>query len=201
MSLPGPLAHSAHLFPSQAVFTQKSKLLPDLLDSRRWQGFQLDEYLIGQPLGKGCSAAVYEATVPVRPRTLEVAKGEGLLPGRGPDITRPGAKKGGTPEAPAFPLAIKMMWNISVRGGRSSARRQPGGPGGALPWETQLLHRLVPVPLGFLPLSHRSSNQRVSKQYVHKFPGDGQVLISRSGVGPETLPLSKLPGDAHAAGP
>ncbi|KAF6110706.1 PTEN induced kinase 1 [Phyllostomus discolor] len=98
----------------QAVFTQKSKLPPDLLDSRRWRGFQLDEYLIGQSLGKGCSAAVYEAAMPVRPRSREEAKSAGLLPERGPDITRPGAEKGRAPQAPAFPLAIKMMWNISA---------------------------------------------------------------------------------------
>ncbi|XP_036888923.1 serine/threonine-protein kinase PINK1, mitochondrial [Sturnira hondurensis] len=98
----------------QAVFTEKSKLLPDLLDSRRWQGFQLDEYLIGRSLGKGCSAAVYEATVPVWPRNLGVLKSGELLPGRGPDITAPGAEKGRAPQAPAFPLAIKMMWNISA---------------------------------------------------------------------------------------
>ncbi|XP_054427636.1 serine/threonine-protein kinase PINK1, mitochondrial [Pteronotus mesoamericanus] len=98
----------------QAIFTQKSKLLPDLLDTRRWQGFQLDEYLIGQPIGKGCSAAVYEATIPVWPRDLEVAKSRGLLPGRGPDIIPRGEEREQAPQAPAFPLAIKMMWNISA---------------------------------------------------------------------------------------
>lgn len=99
---------------SQAIFTQKNKLLPDPLDSRRWQGFQLEEYLIGQSIGKGCSAAVYEATVPVLPRDPQVAKNAGLLLGRGPD-TIPRGEEEQAPRALAFPLAIKMMWNISVR--------------------------------------------------------------------------------------
>ncbi|EPQ03626.1 Serine/threonine-protein kinase PINK1, mitochondrial [Myotis brandtii] len=103
---------------SRTVFTQKSKLLPDPLDTRRWQGFQLEEYLIGQFIGKGCSAAVYEATMPVLPRNLEVAKSIRLLPGRAPDVIPPGEEEARAPRPPAFPLAIKMMWNI--RAGSSS---------------------------------------------------------------------------------
>lgn len=101
------------LFPSQAIFTQKNKLLPDPLDTRRWQGFQLEEYLIGQSIGKGCSAAVYEATMPVLPRKLEVSESTRLLPERGPDIIPRGEEERAA-QAPAFPLAIKMMWNISA---------------------------------------------------------------------------------------
>ncbi|XP_045331879.1 serine/threonine-protein kinase PINK1, mitochondrial isoform X1 [Leopardus geoffroyi] len=96
----------------QAIFTQKNKLLPDPLDTRCWQGFRLEEYVIGQPIGKGCSAAVYEATVPVLPQSLEVARSIGLLPGRGPD-TAPQEEEPAS-RAPGFPLAIKMMWNISA---------------------------------------------------------------------------------------
>lgn len=98
----------------QAIFTQKNKLPSDPLDTRRWQGFQLEEYLIGQSIGKGCSAAVYEATVPVLPQNLEVAKNIGLLPGRGPDTIPRGEEEKRAPRALAFPLAIKMMWNISA---------------------------------------------------------------------------------------
>ncbi|KAF6345343.1 PTEN induced kinase 1 [Rhinolophus ferrumequinum] len=98
----------------QAIFTQKNKLPSDPLDTRRWQGFQLEEYLIGQSIGKGCSAAVYEATVPVLPQNLEVAKNIGLLPGRGPDTIPRGEEATRAPRALAFPLAIKMMWNISA---------------------------------------------------------------------------------------
>ncbi|XP_019774402.2 serine/threonine-protein kinase PINK1, mitochondrial isoform X1 [Tursiops truncatus] len=97
----------------QAVFTQKNKLLPDPLDARRWQGFRLEEYLIGKSIGKGCSAAVYEATMPVLPQNQQVAGSIGLLPGRGPEII-PRGEEEQAPLAPAFPLAIKMMWNISA---------------------------------------------------------------------------------------
>ncbi|GAB5574644.1 serine/threonine-protein kinase PINK1 [Prionailurus iriomotensis] len=95
----------------RAIFTQKNKLLPDPLDTRCWQGFRLEEYVIGQPIGKGCSAAVYEATVPVLPQSLEEARSIGL-PGRGPD-TAPQEEEPAS-RAPGFPLAIKMMWNISA---------------------------------------------------------------------------------------
>ncbi|XP_058909279.1 serine/threonine-protein kinase PINK1, mitochondrial isoform X1 [Kogia breviceps] len=97
----------------QAVFTRKNKLLPDPLDTRRWQGFRLEEYLIGKSIGKGCSAAVYEATMPVLPQNQQVAGSIGLLPGRGPEII-PRGEEEQAPLAPAFPLAIKMMWNISA---------------------------------------------------------------------------------------
>ncbi|XP_032351240.1 serine/threonine-protein kinase PINK1, mitochondrial isoform X2 [Camelus ferus] len=98
----------------QAIFTQKNKLLPDPLDTRRWQGFRLEEYLIGQSIGKGCSAAVYEATMPVLPQNLEVVKSIRLLPGSSPEIIPRGEEEEQAPRAPTFPLAIKMMWNISA---------------------------------------------------------------------------------------
>uniref|UniRef100_H0VU48 Serine/threonine-protein kinase PINK1, mitochondrial n=1 Tax=Cavia porcellus TaxID=10141 RepID=H0VU48_CAVPO len=97
----------------QAIFTQKSKPVPDPLDTRRWQGFQLEDYLIGQSLGKGCSAAVYEATVAALPQHLEKTEGTRPLPGSGPDVISQGEEEQ-TPGTPAFPLAIKMMWNISA---------------------------------------------------------------------------------------
>nr|XP_035971495.1 serine/threonine-protein kinase PINK1, mitochondrial [Halichoerus grypus] len=96
----------------QAIFTQKNKLLPDPLDTRRRQGFRLEEYLIGQFIGKGCSAAVYEAAMPVLPQNLEVVKSIRPLPGRGPDVVP--REEEPASQAPAFPLAIKMMWNISA---------------------------------------------------------------------------------------
>ncbi|XP_020024231.1 serine/threonine-protein kinase PINK1, mitochondrial [Castor canadensis] len=98
----------------QAIFTQKSKLVPDPLNMRRWQGFRLEDYLIGQSIGKGCSAAVYEATMPALPQHLEEAKHIRPLPGRGPDVVPQGEEVNQAPVAPAFPFAIKMMWNISA---------------------------------------------------------------------------------------
>ncbi|XP_021486431.1 serine/threonine-protein kinase PINK1, mitochondrial [Meriones unguiculatus] len=97
----------------QAIFTQKNKLVADPLDTRCWQGFRLEDYLIGQSIGKGCSAAVYEATLPTLPQRLEKAKCLGLLR-KGPDVLPKGADEERAPEAPAFPFAIKMMWNISA---------------------------------------------------------------------------------------
>ncbi|XP_077007128.1 serine/threonine-protein kinase PINK1, mitochondrial isoform X2 [Tamandua tetradactyla] len=98
----------------QAIFTQKNKQLPDPLDCRHWQGFRLEEYLIGQSIGKGCSAAVYEAAMPSVPQNLEVAKSIGLLTGRGQDSIPQGENEARAPQASAFPFAIKMMWNISA---------------------------------------------------------------------------------------
>ncbi|XP_030363424.1 serine/threonine-protein kinase PINK1, mitochondrial isoform X1 [Strigops habroptila] len=98
----------------QTVFVGKNKPQKDPLSSFRWQGFKLEEYLIGQPIGKGCSAAVYEAAIPFSPR------------GRGCGESSHVAGHGPAPQAAeeepvvkhqpkeAFPLAIKMMWNISA---------------------------------------------------------------------------------------
>jgi hypothetical protein len=86
----------------------------DPLDTRCWQGFRLEDYLIGQAIGKGCNAAVYEATMPTLPQHLEKAKHLGLI-GKGPDVVLKGADGEQAPGTPTFPFAIKMMWNISVR--------------------------------------------------------------------------------------
>ncbi|XP_054250905.1 serine/threonine-protein kinase PINK1, mitochondrial [Indicator indicator] len=91
----------------QTVFVGKNKPQKDPLSSSRWQGFKLEEYLIGQPIGKGCSAAVYEAAIPFSPAQLA---GQGQ-PGGGSAEEEPVVKH--QPKG-AFPLAIKMMWNISA---------------------------------------------------------------------------------------
>uniref|UniRef100_A0A8B9SUF3 non-specific serine/threonine protein kinase n=1 Tax=Anas platyrhynchos TaxID=8839 RepID=A0A8B9SUF3_ANAPL len=88
---------------------QKNKAQKNPLSSFRWRGFRLEEYLIGQPLGKGCSAAVYEAAIPSPPD----GQGSRRLTGEGPALGEQPADKPQQKEA--FPLAIKMMWNISVR--------------------------------------------------------------------------------------
>lgn len=56
---------------------------------------------------------MYEATVPVLPQNLVVAKGTKLLPAKSPDVL-PQKEEVQAPRAPAFPLAIKMMWNLSA---------------------------------------------------------------------------------------
>ncbi|KFP56566.1 hypothetical protein N322_09744, partial [Cariama cristata] len=107
----------------QTVFVGKSKPQKDPLSSFRWQGFKLEEYLIGQPLGKGCSAAVYEAAIPFCCDRQGRAESSHLT-GQGPAVQRDrGSASQRAEEEPveqhqpreAFPLAIKMMWNISVR--------------------------------------------------------------------------------------
>uniref|UniRef100_A0A8C6WCG5 Serine/threonine-protein kinase PINK1, mitochondrial n=2 Tax=Nannospalax galili TaxID=1026970 RepID=A0A8C6WCG5_NANGA len=102
----------------QAIFTQKNKLVPDPLDTRHWQGFRLEDYLIGQSIGKGCSAAVYEATMPTLPQHLEKAKCMGL-PEKSLDVLPKWAEKGQA-GASTFPFAIKMMWNISAGSSREA---------------------------------------------------------------------------------
>lgn len=132
--LPSPLAHSPCFVPSQAIFTQKSKRWPEPLDTRRWRGFRLEEYLIGRPVGKGCSAAVYEAALPALPRKLRVAEGPGLPPESVPAAAPAGGEREPAPAAAPFPLAIKMMWNISVR---TRSRTGPPSPDGLFPPERQ----------------------------------------------------------------
>ncbi|NWS46359.1 PINK1 kinase, partial [Probosciger aterrimus] len=98
----------------QTVFVGKNKPQKDPLSSFRWQGFKLEEYLIGQPIGKGCSAAVYEAAIPFS------RCGEGCVESR--HLAGHGSASQAAEEEPvvkhqpkeAFPLAIKMMWNISA---------------------------------------------------------------------------------------
>ncbi|XP_065506202.1 serine/threonine-protein kinase PINK1, mitochondrial [Caloenas nicobarica] len=106
----------------QTVFVGKNKPQKDPLRSLRWQGFKLEEYLIGQPIGKGCSAAVYEAAIPFSCDRRGCA-GSSCFAGQGPSVQRdrgsasPPAEEEPVQKQPskdAFPLAIKMMWNISA---------------------------------------------------------------------------------------
>ncbi|XP_061869005.1 serine/threonine-protein kinase PINK1, mitochondrial isoform X1 [Colius striatus] len=97
----------------QTVFVGKNKPQKDPLSSFRWQGFKLEEYLIGQPLGKGCNAAVYEAAISSSHHPQRCV-------GQGPVMQQDhsSASQAAEEEAvvkpqEAFPLAIKMMWNIS----------------------------------------------------------------------------------------
>ncbi|XP_010009218.1 PREDICTED: serine/threonine-protein kinase PINK1, mitochondrial [Nestor notabilis] len=98
----------------QTVFVGKNKPQKDPLSSFRWQGFKLEEYLIGQPIGKGCSAAVYEAAIPFSPRGRGCGDSSHLA-GHGP-ASQAAEEEPVVKHQPkeAFPLAIKMMWNISA---------------------------------------------------------------------------------------
>ncbi|XP_067329003.1 serine/threonine-protein kinase PINK1, mitochondrial [Anolis sagrei] len=77
----------------QTLFTRRRKPHRETPGLPRQRGFRLEEYTIGRPLGKGCSAAVYEAAAPF---------GVGAAP--------QDDEAGPT----TFPWAIKMMWNISA---------------------------------------------------------------------------------------
>ncbi|XP_070615046.1 serine/threonine-protein kinase PINK1, mitochondrial isoform X3 [Erythrolamprus reginae] len=90
----------------QAIFLPRNKPARDTLGLLARRGFSLEEYSIGQSIGKGCSGAVYEASAPATP-TAE----EDWAP-------RQREGSGGPPEAETrqegFPLAVKMMWNLSA---------------------------------------------------------------------------------------
>ncbi|KAF7237600.1 Serine/threonine-protein kinase PINK1, mitochondrial [Varanus komodoensis] len=101
----------------QTIFIQRNKPQKESLGLFRQQGFKLEEYSIGQPIAKGCSAAVYEATVPFATHhkaSLE-SQARHSAPGGDSDIqdTSKGSYQEGSWRA-GFPLAIKMMWNISA---------------------------------------------------------------------------------------
>ncbi|NXJ69563.1 PINK1 kinase, partial [Rostratula benghalensis] len=106
----------------QTVFVGKNKPQKDPLSSFRCQGFKLEEYLIGQPIGKGCSGAVYEAAIPFSCGSQGHAESSSLAK-QGPVVQQDsGWASQVAEEEPvvnhqpkeAFPLAIKMMWNISA---------------------------------------------------------------------------------------
>lgn len=97
----------------QTIFIQRNKSQKNPLGLCRQQGFTLDEYFIGQSIGKGCSAAVYEAAAPFAAscKTNQVPKAGGCNNNGVLDIQAVEED----PSQAHFPLAIKMMWNISVR--------------------------------------------------------------------------------------
>ncbi|NXL62386.1 PINK1 kinase, partial [Chordeiles acutipennis] len=106
----------------QTAFVGKNKPQKDPLSSFRWQGFKLEEYLIGQPIGKGCSAAVYEAAIPFsrdHPGRVESTHLTGQEPAVQQDrglVSQAAEEEPVVKHQPkeSFPLAIKMMWNISA---------------------------------------------------------------------------------------
>ncbi|XP_053256478.1 serine/threonine-protein kinase PINK1, mitochondrial [Podarcis raffonei] len=101
----------------QTIFIQRNKPQKEPLGLFRQQGFKLEEYSIGRSIGKGCSAAVYEATTPFamphkassEPKAdhFDHCDGSDAQTG-GEKLCQVGCWRTG------FPLAIKMMWNISA---------------------------------------------------------------------------------------
>ncbi|XP_053137233.1 serine/threonine-protein kinase PINK1, mitochondrial [Hemicordylus capensis] len=101
----------------QTIFIPRNKPQKNPLGLFRQRGFNLEEYSIGQSIGKGCSAAVYEASTP-----FAAGYETGTEPRAG-GCSRDGGLDGQAAEEglchtaswrASFPLAIKMMWNISA---------------------------------------------------------------------------------------
>ncbi|KFV72241.1 hypothetical protein N307_01401, partial [Dryobates pubescens] len=163
----------------QTVFVGKNKPQKDPLSSSRWQGFKLEEYLIGQPLGKGCSAAVYEAAIPFCPGQLA---GQGQ-PGGGSAEEEPVE---GQPPKGAFPLAIKMMWNISVRGWGSGCCSVAGRG-----WLQAVISLLLPrkAALGRKKLQPHPNIIQVLRAFTSSVP----LLPGAIADYPDVLPLSLSP--------
>ncbi|KAL8198574.1 UNVERIFIED_CONTAM: Serine/threonine-protein kinase pink1, mitochondrial [Gekko kuhli] len=100
----------------QTIFMRRKRTQKDPLGLFRRRGFKLEEYSIGQSIGKGCSAAVYEATIP-SPACCKASgdqncedgsRGSGGSETKAADARRARYWRAG------YPLAIKMMWNISA---------------------------------------------------------------------------------------
>uniref|UniRef100_A0ACB8EDF3 Uncharacterized protein n=1 Tax=Sphaerodactylus townsendi TaxID=933632 RepID=A0ACB8EDF3_9SAUR len=108
----------------QMIFTRRNRIRKDPSGVFRQQGFKLEEYSIGQPLGKGCSAAVYEAAIPssASSKASNDPNSEDCNQYEHGDIQAADSHQDHDWKA-GFPLAIKMMWNIS-KGFRAGA--QPG---------------------------------------------------------------------------
>ncbi|XP_015283355.1 PREDICTED: serine/threonine-protein kinase PINK1, mitochondrial [Gekko japonicus] len=94
------------------IFTQRKRTPKDPLGLFRQRGFKLEEYSIGQPIGKGCSAAVYEATIPSS-ACCKASGHQNSGDGGGSETQAADARRARYWRA-GYPLAIKMMWNISA---------------------------------------------------------------------------------------
>lgn len=98
------------------MFYSLSPLAQAVFRKRRFQaplrpftsGYRLEDYVIGNQIGKGCSAAVYEAAAsfaPLKDQACVVELNEDEEPAGRP-LTCCSLRN--------FPLAIKMMWNFGV---------------------------------------------------------------------------------------
>ncbi|KAM9370233.1 serine/threonine-protein kinase PINK1, mitochondrial [Phaethornis superciliosus] len=180
----------------QTVFIRKNKPQKDPLSSFHWQGFKLEEYLIGQPLGKGCSAAVYEAAIPFCPRghagSSHLTQQDHGLAEEEPVVKDQPQK--------AFPLAIKMMWNISA-GSSSEAildamgRELVPATGAALAGEYGAISRDRKPVLGRKKLQPHPNIIQVIRAFTSSVP----LLPGAFADYPDVLPLSLNPrGIGHS---
>uniref|UniRef100_A0A8C5WQZ4 Serine/threonine-protein kinase PINK1, mitochondrial n=1 Tax=Laticauda laticaudata TaxID=8630 RepID=A0A8C5WQZ4_LATLA len=96
----------------ETIFLPRNKPPKETLGLVAQRGFRLEEYFIGQAIGKGCSGAVYEAAAPATPTGDGDPVPERRDGGGGASDTQGVVEAEGWKEE--FPLAIKMMWNISA---------------------------------------------------------------------------------------
>nr|XP_005991675.2 PREDICTED: serine/threonine-protein kinase PINK1, mitochondrial [Latimeria chalumnae] len=118
---------------ARMLFNGKKRNHENPLRPFQHQGYRLDEYQIGQRIGKGCNAAIYEAAIPLPPdaspdnssSTIEYAaernpadseEVEGSSLGSSIEILE---KETYSPEiklqqGSSFPYAVKMLWNVEA---------------------------------------------------------------------------------------
>ncbi|XP_076840090.1 serine/threonine-protein kinase PINK1, mitochondrial [Brachyhypopomus gauderio] len=95
-------------------------------------GYKLEDYVIGNQIGKGCNAVVYEAAVPFTPlRGSSRCSLLELKQSRGENNSSALQR---VPSTASYPLAVKMMWNIGAGSssetilGAMSHELVPAGP-------------------------------------------------------------------------
>lgn len=92
----------------QAVFSKKRFQTPLKPFT---SGYKLEDYIIGNQIGKGSNAAVYEAAAPFAP--LKGTKSS-LVQLKDDEDEREATRSLSCCALRNFPLAIKMMWNFGV---------------------------------------------------------------------------------------
>ncbi|XP_050570832.1 serine/threonine-protein kinase PINK1, mitochondrial [Cygnus atratus] len=184
----------------QTVFVRKNKAQKNPLSSFRWRGFRLEEYLIGQPLGKGCSAAVYEAAIP-SPPDGQGSTQSSRLAGEGQQDHTVGEQPADKPQQKeAFPLAIKMMWNISA-GSSSEAILDAMGRELVPATRTALAGEYGAVSCRRKPVLRRKKLQPHPNiiQVIRAFTSSVPLLPGAFTDYPDVLPLSLNPrGIGHS---
>ncbi|NXT29006.1 PINK1 kinase, partial [Syrrhaptes paradoxus] len=190
----------------QTVFVGKNKPQKNPLSSFRWQGFKLEEYLIGQPIGKGCSGAVYEAAIPFS-RDGQGRAESSRVAGQGPAVqwdrgsaSQAAEEEPGEKHQQAFPLAIKMLWNISA-GSSSEAILNAMGPELVPATGMALAGEYGAVPGRRKPVLGRKKLQPHPNiiQVIRAFTSSVPLLPGAFTDYPDVLPLSLNPrGIGHS---
>ncbi|XP_062821975.1 serine/threonine-protein kinase PINK1, mitochondrial [Anolis carolinensis] len=152
----------------QDIFARRIQPPGEALALPRQHGFRLEDYAIGRPIGKGCSAAVYEAA--------------------------PLADTG----TPSFPLAIKMMWNLSAGSSsegilRSMSQELVPTAGGAIAGEfgTVTCHRSLTI-FGKQQRGRLSPHPNVVR-VVRAFTSAVPLLPGATSEYPDVLPPTLSP--------